>query len=276
MADASERIIVLSAVVLVIILWIPNSGLMRPLGTVFDIEIEITTSRDNYTLGESFTATLHLVNNGSKDVWLNPIYELPFRGSSVNDPEPETVVIHLDWIQGAKIHVPPKSKKSIFEREFKPQYSGEFIITCFGVKKTVLILDPEQGVSVGSWSLNDGGGLDRIPRDENAWVTATVLNFEPSPTLKIVELSSDDKDIPRSLFTAIDKALLDHESVQEERPSRVPEATRRFAMPIDEAESIIRYFGEEIEEGRNAYEFYVSFLDYVFSILIQFSIQVTS
>ena len=68
MADASERIIILSAVVLVIIALLPKSGLMRPLGTVFDVEVEITTSRDSYTLGESFTATLHLVNNGSKEV----------------------------------------------------------------------------------------------------------------------------------------------------------------------------------------------------------------
>ena len=118
--------------------------------------------------------------------------------------------------------------------------------------------------------------MNRIPRDENSWVTATVLNFEPSPTLKIVELSSEDEDIPRSLFRAIDKALLDYESEQEGGLSRVPGESRMFVMPIDEAESIIHYFGEEIEEGRNAYEFYVSFLDYVFSILIQFSIQVTS
>jgi hypothetical protein len=142
MADTSERIIILSAVVLVILLWLPNSGLMRPLGTVFDIEIEITTSRDSYTLGESFTATLHFVNNGSKDVWMNPISELPFLGNSVNDPEPTTGAIHLDWIQGAKIHVPPKSKTQLFVLDFKPQYSGEFIISCFGVKKSVLILDP--------------------------------------------------------------------------------------------------------------------------------------
>ncbi len=119
-------------------------------------------------------------------------------------------------------------------------------------------------------------GLNRIPQDENSWVTATVLNFEPSPTLTIVELSSEDEDIPRSLFRAIDKALLEYESAQEGGLSRVPGVSRMFVMPIDEAESIIHYFGEEIEEGRNAYEFYVSFLDYVFSILIQFSIQVTS
>ena len=148
MADASDRIIILSAVVLVIIALLPNSGLMRPLGTVFDIEVEITTSRDSYTLGESFTATLHLVNNGSKDVWMNPIYELQFLGNSVNDPEPTTGIIDLDWIQGAKIHVPPKSKFKLFELDFKPQYSGAFLISCFGVKKTVQILEPEREYQV--------------------------------------------------------------------------------------------------------------------------------
>jgi hypothetical protein len=116
-----------------------------------------------------------------------------------------------------------------------------------------------------------GGGLDRIPRDENAWVTATVLNFEPSPTLKIIEFSSDDEDIPRSLFEAIDKALLDAESVHEKEPSIYPHESRRFAMPIDEAEAIIHYFGAEIVEGRDTYEVYVSFGDYVFSIYIQLS-----
>jgi len=142
MADASERIIILSAVVLVIIALLPKSGLMRPLGTVFDVEVEITTSRDSYTLGESFTATLHLVNNGSKDVWLNPIIEVPFIGNSVNDPEQMTGAFHLDWPQGHMIHVPPKSKFKLVEFDFKPKYSGEFLISCFGVKKTVLIFDP--------------------------------------------------------------------------------------------------------------------------------------
>jgi len=142
MADASERIIILSAVVLVIIALLPKSGLMRPLGTVFDVEVEITTSRESYTLGESFTATLHLVNNGSKDVWMNPIIEVPFIGNSVNDPEQMTGAFHLDWPQGHMIHVPPKSKFKLVEFDFKPKYSGEFLISCFGVKKTVLIFDP--------------------------------------------------------------------------------------------------------------------------------------
>ena len=166
MADTSERIIILSAVVLVIIVLFPNSGLMRPLGTVFDIEVEITTSRDNYTLGESFTATLQLVNNGSKDVWMNPIYELPFLGNSVNDPEPTTGMIDLDWIQGAKIHVPPKSKTQLFELNFEPQYSGEFVISCFGVKKSVLILEPEQEYQVfieeANYTISGQEAVDKV------------------------------------------------------------------------------------------------------------------
>ncbi len=41
MADTSERIIILSAVVLLILLWLPNSGLMRTIGKVYDIEGEV-------------------------------------------------------------------------------------------------------------------------------------------------------------------------------------------------------------------------------------------
>lgn len=143
MADTSERIIILSAVVLVIIVLLPNSGLTRTIGTVFDVEVEITTSRDNYTIGEGFTATVYFVNSGSKDVWMNPIGEVAFLGRSVNDPEPNAGYIVLDWPHAQLIHIPPKSKISFFERGFVSQYSGDFLITCFGAEKTVLILDSE-------------------------------------------------------------------------------------------------------------------------------------
>ena len=401
MADSSERIIILSAVVLVIIVLLPNSGLTPTIGTIFDVEIEITTSRDNYTLGESFTATVYLVNSGSKDVWLNPIYELPFRGSSTNDPEPETVVILLDWPHGHMIHVPPKSKFKLIERDFESQYYGDFLITCFGAEKTVLILEPIKVGAIEMWgaedyldpelalshgfkgyvnisyvsemppriivspgkvihytirleliphvpefteaevlfdpenasefgvdyvilknyiryspngtillsvdeprnvimilSVPDGStgmsvhprniigigifsdvpvastgsvGLNRIPRDDYAWITATIMTVEPSPSLDIVELSSEDKDIPRSLFKAINKALPEAESVQEGEQIRdVPTGERRLAISIAEAESIIHYFGEEKEKDRLYYEYYVSYVDSTFSILIQF------
>lgn len=142
MIKTSERIVILSALLLaVIIVWSPNSGLVRTISTVNDVEVEIGTSRDNYTLGESFTATVYFVNNGPKDVWMNPIYELSFLGNSLNDSKPNSGSILLDWVQGAMIHIPAKSKIKLFERDFEPQYSGEFLITCLGAKKTVLILE---------------------------------------------------------------------------------------------------------------------------------------
>jgi hypothetical protein len=339
---------------------------MRPLGTVFDIEVEITTSRDSYTLGESFTATLHLVNNGSKDVWMNPIYDLPFLGNSVNNPEPNTGVTLLDWVQGAMIHVPPKSKIKLFERDFESQYSGEFIISCFGVEKTVFILDSESKgetviammnkysfkktdeatlfitnvglnrITLGdkyeiqkrdddTWvevppsdyrdiwlsylAILDSGDTfrqavtidsleigqyrvsktveDRVTQEsitciaefeileflekEYAWIKVFILTREPSPNLDIVELSSEDENVPRSLFEAIDKVLPDDESVVEGLPIDSAWGVHLYGISVAEADSIIHYFGDEIVEGRNTYEFYVSFVDYVFSIYIQFS-----
>ena len=111
MADRSGRIIILSALLLmVIITWSSKNGLLWTTIMVDAVEVEIETSRDNYTLGESFTATVYFVNNCSKDVWMNPIIELAFLGSSLNDPEPNTGVILLDWGQGAMIHIPAKSK----------------------------------------------------------------------------------------------------------------------------------------------------------------------
>ena len=88
MADTSKRIIILSAVVLVILLWLPNSGLMRTIVTIDDVEVEIDTSREYYYLGDSFTANVYLVNNRSKDVWMEPVSSFSFSGVSENDPEP--------------------------------------------------------------------------------------------------------------------------------------------------------------------------------------------
>ncbi len=68
LADTSGRIIILSAVVLVIIVWLPNSGLIQTIVAIDDVEVEIDTSRDYYYLGDSFTANVYLVNTRSKDV----------------------------------------------------------------------------------------------------------------------------------------------------------------------------------------------------------------
>ena len=340
---------------------------MRTIITVDDV-VKIDTSENYYTLGKTFTATLYFENNGKHEVWIKPFYELPFSGRSINDPEPNTDVILLDYPHAdeSAIPLPAKSKILYFERDYKPKFTGEFIISCLGVNKSVLILDPpSEGETVIAmmnkysfkntddatlfitniglkrlslvdpyeiqnkdgdlwvkvspsdyrdvWldillELDSGGifrqqveidrlevGLYRISKEiytdfpqehftlfvefeiqesrekEYAWVTATVLTVDPSPTLNIIELSSEDSDIPRSLFKAINKALPEAESVQEGEQIRdVPTGERRLAISIAEAESIIHYFGEEKEKDRLYYEYYVSYVDSTFSILIQF------
>ncbi len=144
MADTSERIIILSAVVLVIIILISNSKLKPTIVEVSDLNVEINISKDFCILGETITATLYFENNGTKDVWVNPPDEIAFIGRSINDPEQNTDVIFFDWLHAdeSAIPMPAGSKIGFYERDYKPKFTGEFIISCLGNNKTVLILDP--------------------------------------------------------------------------------------------------------------------------------------
>ena len=97
--------------------------------------------------------------------------------------------------------------------------------------------------------------------------------MEHSPNLDIVEISSEDDDVPISLFEAIDKAFLEEASVQDRgKIDDINVGLRKIPISSAEAESIIHYFGGEMEKDRLNYEFYVSYVDYTFSILIQYSL----
>ena len=127
-----------------------------------------------------------------------------------------------------------------------------------------------ENYSIGFWVDDDLNDPDKA-RNESAWIKALRLTVEPSPNLDIVKLSSEDEDVPRSIYTAIDKVLPDDESVAEGVPQDFAGVVHLYGISVAEAYSIIHYFGEEIVEGRDTYEFYVSFVDYNFSIFIQFS-----
>ncbi len=360
MADTSERIIILSAVILVIILWIPNSGLIQTIVTINDVEIEIDTTSDYYFLGDSFTTNVYLVNSRSRDVWMEPIKGVMFRGFSAFEASwPIYNIVVMD----GRLHIPAKSKVFLIDRHFTPRKVGEFYIQCSGVRKTVVIFESKsenetvnaimnthsfttemeatlfitnvginditfgfeyqikKKVVEGFWEevfpfpspsawpavlygLKSGKvfhqkikidtletGQYRLSKNvydeltqeqitlfvefeiqefleqEYAWITATILTVELSPSLDIVELSSEDKDIPHSLFKAIDKAL-EVEFTQEAPTPEGPQ--RKMRISINEAESIIRYFVGYIEKDRQNYEFYVSHGNTNYSILIQF------
>jgi hypothetical protein len=141
MADTSERIIILSAVVLVIIILLSNSRLTRTILTIDDVDVEIDTSSDYYYLGDSFTANIYLVNNRSKDVWVEPVSSFSFSGVSENDPEPAIGIVDISWVD--KFHIPANSKAQLLHQGFNPKFLGEFTISCLGARKSVLIIESQ-------------------------------------------------------------------------------------------------------------------------------------
>ena len=134
-----------------------------------------------------------------------------------------------------------------------------------------VIIEIPENASIGMWV-----DEDPIQQYVTAWIKALRLTMEPSPLLNIVELSSEDEDVPRILFKAIGLALPDDESALEGGPPikdlDVPHAQEKFSISIIEAESIILHLGGEIEEDRRYYDLLVEYVGYTFSIHIQFDL----
>ena len=178
MADTSERIIILSVILLVVVIVMSTQmDQLTPVKekedvilTVKDMQIQIATSRDNYTLGERFTATVYLVNNRSEEVKMDPITSLTIEGG--RDIGYGGLVSNHNWdyATGSITTLPAYSKKKLADQYFTPEQTGEFIITSLGVNKTVLILEPDvdyikeeygestkkiKSVDTELWSLDD-------------------------------------------------------------------------------------------------------------------------
>ncbi len=70
---------------------------------------------------------------------MEPVSSLSFSGVSKNDPEPAIGIVDISWVE--KFHIPANSKAQLLHQGFKPKFLGEFIITCLGARKKVLILE---------------------------------------------------------------------------------------------------------------------------------------
>lgn len=150
MAGTSERIIILSAFLLaVIIVQSTQMYQIEPIKedtilTVKDMQIQIATLRDNYTLGENFTAIVYLVNDESEDVWVEAVSQYTINSYSLSHPEEglsADVHVTIDS-ENPWMHIPSNSKIKFDYMHCWPQYTGEFRISCLGAEKTVLILEP--------------------------------------------------------------------------------------------------------------------------------------
>lgn len=144
MASASDRIIVLTAIILVMVMvWAPNREPPRTIVSMKDLKVKINTSREYCTLGESFTAYAFLVNNRSEDVWIKPLPSGSIVGHSLNGTDPIIDDIHGDPAEEL-ICIPVNTSK-ILSRKFTPLFTGEYQISFLGIKKIVPVIKPQTG-----------------------------------------------------------------------------------------------------------------------------------
>ncbi|HEX9914054.1 MAG TPA: hypothetical protein VGB32_03970 [Candidatus Bathyarchaeia archaeon] len=115
----------------------PGSLSDEPSSYVYDVRIE--TDRDVIRMGESFTATVYLCNQGDGDILLEPIRQFTFSGNSVFDPEPVSCVVNADYPGGTKIRIGAHDRAVFLRQTFTPEYPGLFTITCLSARKTVTI-----------------------------------------------------------------------------------------------------------------------------------------
>jgi hypothetical protein len=115
----------------------PSSLGNEPSSYVYDVRIE--TERDAVRVGESFTATVYLYNPGDRDILLEPIHQCTLGGNSVNDPEPVSCVVNIDYVAGARIRIGARDRAVFLQQVFTPEYPGGFTVTCLGARKTVTV-----------------------------------------------------------------------------------------------------------------------------------------
>ncbi|MCW3990812.1 MAG: hypothetical protein NWE88_12145 [Candidatus Bathyarchaeota archaeon] len=138
MADASERIIVLSALLLIgIIAWTSTT---TPIVSLDDVRIELETEKGVYEMNEDIEVKVYFYNEKPFAVKLNTNIDKVIEGyTPEREPSPASTG-HGHPIVYSEI--PPNSRIKFHSRPLTPKYSGEYLISCLGANKTVLIFDP--------------------------------------------------------------------------------------------------------------------------------------
>ena len=143
-----------------------------------------------HTLGEGFTATVYLVNTRSEEIQMEPITGLNIEGRSVNGTG--GLVTFIDWFPaaGTVTILPANSKKKLVDKYFTPEQTGEFIITCLGEKKTVLIIEPiaehvDEKYKISRGEARDiaveaAGSIEWVDIDAKIWYMESYWTTRPS------------------------------------------------------------------------------------------------
>jgi hypothetical protein len=128
----------------VIVFGVASPGSLSDEPSSYVYEVRIETDRDVIRMGESFTATVYLYNQGDGDILLEPIRQFTFSGNSAFDPEPVSCVVNADYPGGTKIRIGAHDKAAFLQQVFTPEYPGPFRVTCLGAQATVNVTGARQ------------------------------------------------------------------------------------------------------------------------------------
>lgn len=138
MADTSDRIILLSALILVgIIVW---TFMLPTIVSLSDIQIELETDKTLYLVDEEFTVKVSFYNEKSYTVRINTNIDKDLIGYTLGREGIPALLGHGFPKKFSKI--PPNSRIEFYSGILTPKYSGDFLITCLGANKSVQILEP--------------------------------------------------------------------------------------------------------------------------------------
>lgn len=164
---------------------IREAGLMTEL-VEQDIGVEIYTPRQNYTLGENFTAIVYFVNNESEEVGVEAVSQYTINSFSLSHPEEGLSADVYDIIDSENpwMYIPANSRIEFDYMFCKPQYTGEFRISCLGAEKTVLILEPKiqpyENTTSSNGTITSSGPLGDLTKHN------LTMNCDLPPTLEYI------------------------------------------------------------------------------------------
>lgn len=138
MADASERIVILSAVVLmVIVVW---TSTLPQIVSLDDVRIELETEKVEYVVNEDIRVKVYFYNERPFSVRINTNIDKAIIGyTPEREPSPASLGHSLPV---GYSEIPPNSRIEFHSGILTPKYSGDFLITCLGANKSVQILEP--------------------------------------------------------------------------------------------------------------------------------------
>jgi hypothetical protein len=252
MADTSERIIILTAVVLVVIIvWIST---ITPIVSLDDVRIELETEKGVYEMDESIEVKVYLNNEKPFAVKINTNIDKVIEGyTPEREPSPASLGHGFPVVYSM---IPPNSRIEFHSTMLTPKYSGEYLISCLGANKRVQILDPPSEGELVTAMMNKHSF--QSTDDATLFITNVGINLitwgSPFTIEREVDQNWIEVSYPSNFAWTAEMRLLppNHTSSQKNKIDKLESGLYRVSKIVEDSvtqESITLFVEFEILEG---------------------------